>query len=97
MRWTLPNQSRSGCVTAPKLSPSNPPSRLGKAKGKGKGKGKGHSEKPAATRSLDKEPADDQTSGSNSREKSGDDEVTPNADTTGNDDEAADNEEIPEE
>ena len=46
---------------SPKLSPSKPPTKLGKGKGKGKGRGKGQGEKPAAARSLDKESTDDQT------------------------------------
>ena len=51
---------------SPKLSPAKlPPSRLGK----GKGKGKGHGEKPTAARSLHKEPADNQTSGSSDQGK----------------------------
>ena len=51
---------------SPKLSPAKlPPSRLGK----GKEKSKGHGEKPTAARSLHKEPADNQTSGSSDQGK----------------------------
>ena len=84
----------------PKLSPSKPPpSRMGKGKGKGKGKGNGHGEKPMAAGALDKEPTDDQTNSSSEQEKSGDDEATPEdaAYSTGNLDEAPEDDEIQEE
>ena len=82
---------------SPKLSPSKPPTRLGKGKGKGKGRGKGQGEKPDVAQSLDKESTDDQTTSISDQEKIGDDDVYPDADTTGNDEEADDNDEIQEE
>ena len=82
---------------SPKLSPSKPPTKLGKGKGKGNGRGKGQGEKPAAARSLDQEPADERASGSSDLETSGNDNVDPDADTTGGDEEADDNDEIQEE
>ena len=82
---------------SPKLSPSKPPTKLGKGKGKGNGRGKGQGEKPAAARSLDQEPADERASGSSDLETSGNDNVDPDADTRGGDEEADDNDEIQEE
>ena len=81
---------------SPRLSPSKPPTRLGKGKGKGRGRGKGQDEKPNVARSLNQKPADDPAT-SSSDPSTTSDEVDPDADNTSNDEEADDNDEIQEE